>query len=127
MEMNKKVKVGKIEREEKYGEDKKDKHFVWFCLVNCWQATKGCRARSVAHIFEMNPNNVFFFFKIFDAKNSHFQIDRKCRRSSCCRSLSLVAKMSLKLNSRERPKSTGCLGEEENHIKLGLSQIQKKI
>ena len=27
--------------------------------------------------------------------------------------------MSLKLNSRERPKSTACLGEEDNHIKLG--------
>jgi len=26
--------------------------------------------------------------------------------------------MSLKLNSRERPKSTACLGEEDNHIKL---------
>ena len=57
---------------------------------------------------------------------SHFQIARKCRCSSCWGSWTGGTKMSLKLNSRERPKSTGCLGEEENHIKLGQSQTQKK-
>ena len=35
--------------------------------------------------------------------------------------------MSLKLNSRERPKSTACLGEEDNHIKLGELLMFREI
>ena len=35
--------------------------------------------------------------------------------------------MSLKLNSRERPKSTACLGEEDNHIKLGELLMLEKL